>query len=274
MAKTTYLVNGEVELSTVKEVSEELGRKVTKKDIIEGLVPEVEVVEATDLDEELVDDIEEEVIEEEVEDYDDYDENDVPDTEEEVEDYDEDMEEFKDMEVDEDSIEDTEEEVEEPSETTPSMDNLLKKLKKNNEKIAKNTPEKSKKKATVALELDSEGNVVYPERGYFKDEATLKKYYKQLSNDQLDEWIALESLEYNPNDNEGIDRMRKCMAIMNFHFPKESKPKKKSPYSDYTTEQLIELALDNNIEVQDAKGDLRILRMYAIVALRKAGILG
>lgn len=263
MAKNVYVVNGEDEVTTIKEVIEILGRKVTKKEILEGEVEEVEFFADTEeLDEEVEDEYteEEDTEEEDTEEVEDdsIDDNDVPDTEEDTE------------EIDEEEV-DTEEDTTEK----PSMDELLAKLRENNAKIAETNPESvgGKKKTKVDLQLDEEGNVVYPEKGYFKTEKDIKKYYKQLSEEQLDEWLEIEGLEYKPNDNEGINRMRKCMAILNFHFPKESKGKKKSPYAKYSTEELIEMALDNNIEVQDAKGDLRILRMYAIVALKKAGIL-
>ena len=247
MAKNVYLVNGTEEVTTIKEVIELLGRKVTKREILEGEVEEVEFVEDTDLMDIEDDGTVEDTVEEEIE---------VEDTEEEVED------------------DATEEEVEVIAEK-PSMDDLLAKLRENNAKIAESNPESvtGKKKAKVELLTDDEGNVVYPEKGHFKEEKDLKKYYKQLTEEQLDEWLEIEGLAYTPNDNEGINRMRKCMAILNFHFPKETKGKKKSPYAKYSTEELIEMALDNNIEVADAKGDLRILRMYAIVALKKAGIL-
>ena len=68
--------------------------------------------------------------------------------------------------------------------------------------------------------------------------------------------------------------MRKCMAIKDYHFPRQTKAKRsKSKYADYTTEDLLEMALENDVEVKDSKGNLRILRMYCIMALREAGII-
>jgi len=66
------------------------------------------------------------------------------------------------------------------------------------------------------------------------------------------------------------------MAIKSLHFPELSQPKKKkskSKYAQYTTEELVQMALDNDVEVPDDKGDMRICRMYTIVSLRKAGII-
>jgi len=69
--------------------------------------------------------------------------------------------------------------------------------------------------------------------------------------------------------------MRMSMAIQDKHFPKEpsKSAKKKAKYADFTTEQLVEMAIANDIEVKDDKGDMRILRMYTIMALRNAGII-
>lgn len=126
------------------------------------------------------------------------------------------------------------------------------------------------RKQTLANE-----EVEYPEVGHFDTEKALKKFYKKLSDDQLDEWLELEGLEYKPCDHEAINRMRKCMAILEHHFPKQPKVKNssKSKYSDYTNEQLIKMLVDNKLEVPDTKGSEQILRMRAIMALRDAKVL-
>lgn len=117
-------------------------------------------------------------------------------------------------------------------------------------------------------------DIEYPEKGTFSTDKELKKFYKKLTDEQLDEWLELEGLEYKANDNPSINRMRKCMAILYYHFPKQpSKSKKKSKYSQYSTEELVQMAMDNDVEVRDDKGDERILRMYTIMALRDAGII-
>lgn len=117
--------------------------------------------------------------------------------------------------------------------------------------------------------------VEYPEVGSFKEEKYLKKFYKQLDDVQLDEWIALEGLVYKTCEHESINRMRKCMAILELHFPKKPKvnTKSKSKYSDYTTEQLVDMANKHGLPIKDSKGSDQILRMYTIMELRKAGLI-
>lgn len=119
-------------------------------------------------------------------------------------------------------------------------------------------------------------DVEYPEVGDFKDEKAMKKFIKGLSDQSLQEWCILEGAEWNQCDHESINRMRMAMAIKAKHFPSTapSKGKKsKSKYGSYSTEDLVQMALDNDIEVPDDKGDMRICRMYTIMALRKAGLL-
>lgn len=117
--------------------------------------------------------------------------------------------------------------------------------------------------------------VDYPEVGSFKDEKYLKKFYKQLSDEQLDEWVGLEGLSYKTCEHESINRMRKCMAILELHFPKKPKAntKSKSKYSQYSTEELVAMANKHGLPVKDSKGSDQILRMYTIMELRKAGLI-
>jgi hypothetical protein len=70
--------------------------------------------------------------------------------------------------------------------------------------------------------------------------------------------------------------MRAVMALKAKHFPAtapKASAKSKSPYASYTDEQLVQMALDNNVTVKDDKGDRRIMRMYTIMALKAAGLL-
>lgn len=127
-----------------------------------------------------------------------------------------------------------------------------------------------------SIEVSDVEEVEYPEVGDFTEVKALKKYIKALSNEHLTEWVELEGVEYKPNNHESINRMRQAMAINALHFPelvKQPKAKKKSKYSDYTMEDLVQMALDNDVEVRDAKGDDRIERMYTIMALKEAGLL-
>ena len=214
MAKTTYMVNGDVAVTSVKEVNkilagmtEDTHVALTKSDIEAGKDDRVYIVGAPVADE-VVDGVDGSVVLDHI-----------------------------DGEVD--PVEEATDEVE-----------------------------------PVADEVVEEAGTEYPEVGHFKTDKELKKYYKKLTDAQLDEWLELEGVEVAISGNEPIDRMRRCMAILFHHFPKEpSKSKKKSKYADYTINQLMQIALDHDVEVPDAKGDLRILRMYAIMALRDAGIL-
>jgi len=113
--------------------------------------------------------------------------------------------------------------------------------------------------------------IEFPEVGHFTDPKDLKKFYRKLTNAQLLEWIELEGLTYKPSNHEAINRMRMAMAILYKHFPKpEAKGKKNSKYADLTTEQLIEMASEAEVEYKDSD-DLRILRMRVIMALRESG---
>lgn len=114
----------------------------------------------------------------------------------------------------------------------------------------------------------------FPEVGMFEDKKSLQKFYKQLDIEVIEEWVALEGLEFTPcEDSEAIHRMRACMAILYKHYPKESKSKKKSKYADYSLEDLITMAVENDVAVEICE-DNRILRMRAIMALREAGLVG
>jgi hypothetical protein len=112
----------------------------------------------------------------------------------------------------------------------------------------------------------------FPEVGHFTEQKDLQKFYKHLSDEQLAEWVELEGLEYNPADSQPINRMRMAMAVLYKHFPKPESTKKKSKYSDYSNEQLMQMALDNEV-VFETTEDERILRMRAIMALRAAKVI-
>lgn len=155
-------------------------------------------------------------------------------------------------------------------ESNPKLAELVSKLKQ---------PEPKADKSTKVKQDLAGQDVEYPERGSYGEDGVeeLKKFISRLSNEQLQEWVDIEGLQdkVKENDNPAIYRMRLAMAIREAHYPKSttSKPKSKSKYGHYTTEQLLEMALENDVEVKDAKGDNRILRMYAIVALRNAGVI-
>lgn len=114
----------------------------------------------------------------------------------------------------------------------------------------------------------------YPEVGTFTDQKSLQKFYKQLDTAVLEDWAGLEGLEYKAcPDSEPIHRMRVAMAILYKHFPKApAKGKKKSKYSDFSTEDLIKMAVDNDVPVEVTEND-QIMRMRVIMALRAHNLL-
>lgn len=130
-----------------------------------------------------------------------------------------------------------------------------------------------KKDAKPAINDDVE----FPEVGGFADEKAMKKFVKKLSDEQLYEWCELEGITWKRcPEHAPIDRMRAAMAIKAKHFPAtapQGSKKSKSKYADMKTEELVQLAMDNDVQVPDDKGDMRILRMYTIMALRKAGLI-
>jgi hypothetical protein len=113
----------------------------------------------------------------------------------------------------------------------------------------------------------------YPEVGVFEEKKVLQKFYKQLDTEVLEDWAELEGLEFKPcPEQPPIHRMRVAMAILYKHFPKETKGKKKSKYSEYSTESLIQMALDNSVPVEPTESE-PIMRMRTIMALRAHGVL-
>lgn len=124
-------------------------------------------------------------------------------------------------------------------------------------------------KAFVEKFLKDQG---YPEVGHFEEKKDLQKFYKHVSDEQLAEWVELEGVEFNPSDSEPINRMRMCMAILYKHFPKAPSAKKESKYAKYSLEDLMQMAMENDVVFEDTD-DERILRMRAIMALRAAKVL-
>jgi hypothetical protein len=114
----------------------------------------------------------------------------------------------------------------------------------------------------------------YPEVGFFADKKSLQKHYKPLTDAELAEWMALYSLTHKPCDHAAINRMRMAEKILYLHFPALApKPKAESPYKQYTTEALIEMAATNSVPVE-ATDNMKILRMRTIQALRAHKLIG
>jgi hypothetical protein len=109
----------------------------------------------------------------------------------------------------------------------------------------------------------------YPTVGGFATQKDLQKFYKQLDTATLEDWASKEGLEYKPcTDSEPIHRMRVCMAILYKMYPKDTtSTKKESPYKKYSLEDLVNLAIENEVAIEETT-DERILRMRLIMALR------
>ena len=109
----------------------------------------------------------------------------------------------------------------------------------------------------------------YPEVGTFLDKKCIQKFYKQLDTDALVDWCTLEGLAAKPDTNDPIYRMRVCMLLLYKNFPKVStgKAKAESPYKKFTLENLVTLALENDVAVEGTE-DEKIFRMRLIMALR------
>lgn len=114
----------------------------------------------------------------------------------------------------------------------------------------------------------------YPEVGVFQDKKSLQKFYKQLDTAVLEDWCELEGLSYKPcPDSDQIHRMRVAMAILYLHFPKPaSKAKKESPYKKFSLEELLQMAVDNDVPVEPTESE-QIMRMRTIMALRAAKVI-
>lgn len=269
-----YLVNGEETVVTVKEVGAILGMKVTKKGILAGEYPEVEVVEVEDTKEDV--NMEENTLVEAA-----VEEGkleivmvgDAPATGE-LEVVEEEQEELA---LEEEPIEEevhTEEEVPAPTEEEPVVEESKEEVADWRAMAKKLKQPEAKAKAPKVKEDLAGQEVEYPEVGHFDSIDDIKKFYKRLSMEQVMEWADIEGLEWKANDNPGINRMRVCMAISNHHFPKKTSGKKKAKYGHLSTEDLLAMAIENDVEVREPKGDNEnILRMYTIMALREAGLL-
>jgi len=111
----------------------------------------------------------------------------------------------------------------------------------------------------------------YPGLGHFSDQKALKKHIKKMSDSDLEQWAIHLGLTWKPSEHIAINRMRVAMAVNGHMFPKEAKSSK-SKYSGYTTEQLVVMATESNVEYKPTE-DSKILRMRVIMSLREAGYL-
>lgn len=101
----------------------------------------------------------------------------------------------------------------------------------------------------------------------WESDKALKKYYKALDIEEIVEWSTALGETFKATDDPMIFRMRACMSVLYHFFPKQTKPKQKSKYADYTLEDLVSLAATNNVPVEPCE-DERILRMRCIMMLR------
>jgi polyhydroxyalkanoate synthesis regulator phasin len=228
MSKKGYEFNGQV-ATNMRELCELLGKQVTKKQVQNG---EVEGVTMIDLDDSEVSDNQSTIAEAEdtvqaAVDAGDITEQEgkdlIEDTIETIEDTGEPIEVFDGQEIDPDtdSPDDTEDDTNEDDidgdinpEPTSDLDTLRAKLREQSERIKASKPQDTGKGKGKKGKETVDGDVEYPERGGFKAEKDLKKFYKKLTDAQLDEWLALEGLTDSVKlcDHEPINRMRKCMA--------------------------------------------------------------
>lgn len=114
----------------------------------------------------------------------------------------------------------------------------------------------------------------YPEVGQFEDKKVLQKFYKQLDTEVIEDWCSVEGVEFKAcPESEQIHRMRACMAILYLHFPKApAKSKSESPYKKFTLEDLLQMAVDNDVPVEPTESE-QIMRMRTIMALRAAKVI-
>lgn len=239
--KNVYMVNTEeamVEVTTVAEVSKLVGKRVTKKDIEAGKVEGVSLAEVTE---------EQDTLE-------------LTDVEQVLTDT---------QEAPIHTVEQAIHTVEEATEVVEEVDS------EEATEVAEPTEEQDTVEEEVVEEPTVEEGIVYPEVGDFKEAKDIKAYYKKLTVEQLEEWVELEGLEVAHTDSPNIYRMRLCMAILYHHFPKApaKASKKSSQKYPLSTEEYVQMAMDNDVEVKDDKGNMQILRMYTIMALKNAGII-
>ena len=137
-------------------------------------------------------------------------------------------------------------------------------------------PKPNTKGGTINAKCDAKAYVAahgYPELSQFEDENSLQKFYKKLDMAQITEWLGIEGLTYAAcPEQPAIDRMRACMALLYKRFPKQTKAKPESPYKKYSLEDLINMALENDVVVEPTP-DEKIMRMRTIMALKVKGVL-
>lgn len=112
----------------------------------------------------------------------------------------------------------------------------------------------------------------FPVPGEFESKKALQKFYKQLDTEVIEAWGESLGVTFKADDNASIHRMRAAMSILYSFYPKEPAKKKESKYAKYSLEDLVTLAMDNDVVVEPTE-DARIMRMRSIMALRDAGII-
>jgi hypothetical protein len=115
--------------------------------------------------------------------------------------------------------------------------------------------------------------VVFPEVGFFADEKAFKKHIKDTSDADIKAWVDSLGIEVKDYNSAPINRMRQIMAIKELHFPSPPRAaKKQSPYAKWTTEELVQMAVDASL-IFETTDDPKIMRMRTIMALRVNGII-
>jgi len=103
----------------------------------------------------------------------------------------------------------------------------------------------------------------------------LKDFMKDIDTSTLEYMATGLGLDWKPTYHPNIHRMRISMAIQKHYFPELFKPKeakKKAKYGDFSTDELFEMAQQNDIEVKKS-GNEPIDRMRVIMKLKESGVL-
>jgi len=124
----------------------------------------------------------------------------------------------------------------------------------------------------MAKKLGS-GKLVAGHPSVWSEEKELKKYYKQLDTEEIEDWAKGLKETFKPcPEQPSIHRMRAAMAVLYHYFPRETKAKKTSKYKELKLEQLVAMADEHNVPVEVCD-DERIMRMRLIMALRASKVI-
>lgn len=114
--------------------------------------------------------------------------------------------------------------------------------------------------------------------GLFKTRDELKEILSELPSNDLFALSEELKISWKKTENANINRMRCYLAICNTYFPVPKKKKtrykyktSKSPWNNYTTDELLELLDKHNIK-KPKRNNNTICRMWSIHYLNKYNI--